>query len=94
MHISDYESLLKQTFKIAFSDQDLLLTLEEVSRAGKPYKEGARQPFSLIFSADASGGVLRQGRYDLENETLGKKGVFLVPVGVKENVCEYQAVYN
>lgn len=92
--IAEFEPLLNQPFKIQFSDQDLVLELSEVKRSGKPYKEGAREPFSLLFNADASRGILRQGNYHLENKEMGKQSMFLVPVGVDENICQYEAIYN
>lgn len=94
MVIADFQPLLNQSFKIVFSDQALALTLIDVERVGKPYKAGARQPFSLLFVADASAGVLRQGVYPVEHDTLGKQDIFLIPRGVEENRCRYEAVYN
>ncbi|MEW8628259.1 MAG: hypothetical protein AB2551_21120 [Candidatus Thiodiazotropha sp.] len=94
MVISDFQPLLNQSFRIAFSDQELVLTLVDVELVGSPYKEGARQPFSLMFDADASVGVLRQGIYPVEHDTLGRKDIFLVPRGVEDNCCRYEAVYN
>ena len=94
MVISDFRPLLKDIFRIQFSDQALELCLEEVTSTGDPYTEGARQPFSLLFSADASRGILRQGNYELNNDQFGKQNIFLVPVGVREGVCHYEAIYN
>ena len=94
MVISDFRPLLNDTFRIQFSDQALELRLEEVNIAGAPYTEGARQPFSLLFTADASRGILRQGNYALNNDRLGRQNLFLVPVGVREGVCHYEAIYN
>jgi len=92
--ISDFALLVNQSFTIEFSDQDLILKLDEVKSSGKPYKEDAREPFSLLFSADASSGVLKQGNYELGNGTIGKQSIFLVPIGVEENTCHYEAIYN
>jgi len=94
MIISDFRPLLKNVFNIQFSDKALELCLEEIQNTGEPYTEGARQPFSLLFSADASCGVLRQGNYELNNDQLGKQSIFLVPVGVREGICHYEAIYN
>ncbi|MCU7916917.1 MAG: hypothetical protein KZQ88_15650 [Candidatus Thiodiazotropha sp. (ex Dulcina madagascariensis)] len=94
MVISDFQPLVNQSFKIVFSDQELPLMLIDVESVGKPYKEGARQPFSLMFVADATDGVLRQGVYPVEHATLGKKDIFLIPRGVEKNQCLYEAVYN
>ncbi|MES9852604.1 MAG: hypothetical protein ABW170_12330 [Candidatus Thiodiazotropha sp. L084R] len=91
---TDFQPFLNQSFKINFTDQELALTLVDVALVGKPYKEGARQPFSLMFVADASVGVLCQGTYPVEHTTLGKKDIFLIPRGVDNNQCRYEAVYN
>jgi hypothetical protein len=90
----DYQPLVNQSFKITFTDQELVLTLVEVSLVGRPYKEGARQPFSLMFVADSSPGVLPQGVYPLEHHQLGRKDTFLIPRGIEENTCRYEAIYN
>ena len=94
MLITDFQPLLNQQFKIVFSDQELPLELIDVEKNGEPYKEGARQPFTITFLADASVGVLQQGTYPVENETLGKQDVFLIPRGVEDNKCRYDAMYN
>ncbi len=91
---TDFRPLLNQTFKIVFSDLDYVMTLTEVSDQGKPFKAGARQPFSLMFDADATVGVLRQGLYPVEHKILGKRPIFLIPRAVDGNRCVYEAVYN
>jgi hypothetical protein len=91
---TDYQPFLNEQFKIVFSDQEFVLTLIEVVLLGAPYKEGARQPFSIMFLADASLGVLRQGIYLVEHIKLGKNNIFLIPRGVEENMCRYEAIYN
>lgn len=94
MVVSDYQSLLNQSFKIKFSDQELTLFLTDVTTAGQPFKKGARQPFSLIFTADASAGVLRQGIYPVEHQKLGRVEIFLIPRGIQQDECHYEAIFN
>ncbi len=94
MEVDDFQSHLNQSFKISFTDQDLELKLTEVEQVGKPYKEGARQPFTVTFVADATEGVLQQGVYSVENEAMGKKDIFLIPREVEDSKCRYDAMYN
>ncbi len=92
--ISDFQTLLNQIFTIQFSDQNLELKLEEINSTGKPYKKGAREPFSLIFTADAKHGILQQGNYELKNKELGKQSIFIVPIKHENNTGFYEAIYN
>jgi hypothetical protein len=92
--ISDFQPLLNQNFRVTFSDKNYPLTLINVMDVGTPFKSGARQPFSLTFYADASLGILNQGVYPVVNDSLGKREIFLIPRGVRENRCYYEAIYN
>ena len=52
-----------------------------------------RQPFSLIFRS-ISQVVLPQRIYWMDNATMGKLGIFIVPVGRDSAGVTYQAVFN
>ena len=68
------------------------LTLTE-AKPIKNYAKAAREPFSLIFTSKGVG-VLPQRIYDLRNEALGLRPIFLVPIGVQGDVATYQAIFN
>ena len=94
MVISDFQSLLNQSFKIVFSDTEYPLELIEVESLGEPYKKGAREPFSLVFVTDSANGLLQQGRYPVEGGEFQKTDIFLVPIAEQNGRYHYQAVYN
>jgi hypothetical protein len=91
---SDFQPLLNDDFEIDLSGKPYRITLTEVETLGKPYKEGARQPFSLIFHADAALGILRQSVYSVTHNSLGTRDIFLIPRGIVEDTCHYEAIYN
>lgn len=90
----NFESCLKQRFTINLLETDIPVELVEVKSLGQPFKEGAREPFSLLFEADAAQGLLAQGTYALTSDALGENNIFLVPVGEEGGRYQYQAVFN
>jgi hypothetical protein len=52
-----------------------------------------RAPFSLVFLGP-KGPVLPQRIYPLENETLGRLEIFLVPIGAEADGVKYEAIFN
>ncbi|HEY1473316.1 MAG TPA: hypothetical protein VGF53_04460 [Pseudolabrys sp.] len=68
------------------------LTLAEVKPL-KNYANLARAPFSLIFTTQGAA-VLPQRMYELRHAALGTQAFFLVPVGKKDDVVSYQAIFN
>lgn len=52
-----------------------------------------RAPFALVFRSP-SGPVLPQRIYALENETLGRLDIFLVPIGADKDGVQYEAIFN
>jgi hypothetical protein len=90
----DFEPCLNQSFTINLRDSGIQARLVEVKALGHPFRDGAREPFSLLFEADTHYGLLNQGSYPMANSVLGEKTLFLVPVGVKQNRYQYEAVFN
>jgi hypothetical protein len=68
------------------------LTLTEVT-ALRNYANAPRAPFSLIFTTQGVG-VMPQMMYELRHATLGPQSFFLVPIGKKDDVVSYQAIFN
>jgi hypothetical protein len=94
LYREDFESCLNQAFTIHIQSGIIESQLIEVKALGQPFRDGAREPFSLLFEADARYGLLNQGLYSIENSTLGEKNIFLVPIGEKENRYRYEAIFN
>ncbi len=55
--------------------------------------EERRAPFSAVFRGPAEP-QLAQGIYTLDNETLGRLEIFLVPIGPDDEGMRYEAVFN
>lgn len=55
---------------------------------------GARAPFSLLFEVKLERGRARQALYTLKHEVVGEMEMFLVPVGVRDGLYEYEAVFS
>lgn len=70
----------------------IALTLAECKSIPN-YSNAARAPFSLLFKSQGAG-VLPQRMYTLRHATLGPQMLFLVPIGMKNDVVTYQAIFN
>jgi hypothetical protein len=57
------------------------------------YGKAPREPFSLLFTSKGVG-VFPQRMYTLRHAALGLRELFLVPIGKKDDVVTYQAVFN
>ena len=79
------------TFTLAAGDgQKVDIDLVEIA----DLKETAtQQSFSLLFVVPDPYRV-EQGLYDLDHPTLGQMQLFLVPVGLKDNRLQMEAVFN
>jgi hypothetical protein len=54
---------------------------------------GKREPFALFFAGPRAP-ILAQGTYTLDNATMGRLEIFLVPVGQDAKGTQYQAVFS
>ena len=95
LKLEDFQTCLGQTFTVTPEDTDSLeLELIQVKPIGVFDSEAeARQSFSLLFSGPLEP-MLPQRLYELQNVTLGKLQIFLVPVGPDESVMLYDATFN
>ncbi|MEJ2619330.1 MAG: hypothetical protein P8163_03520 [Candidatus Thiodiazotropha sp.] len=91
---SDFQPLLNDKFEVDITGKRYPITLTRIEILGAPYKKGARQPFSLTFCADAALGILRQSVYPMTHDSFGKCSIFLIPRGIIEDKCYYEAIYN
>lgn len=92
--IDTFEPLVGGTFWVEFPTGGKV-ELRLVRAAKVMESEAARlnrHPFSLFFVGPKSY-LLPQQTYHLTNETLGALDIFLVPVGQREDVYDYEAVF-
>lgn len=93
--IDRFASVANQTFDLDIGEASMALTLVQVQPL-PVYRGGpaqARQPFSLFFKS-ASPVVLPQRIYWMTNATMGRLGIFIVPIGRDQSGVTYQAVFN
>lgn len=73
-----------------------LTSATELPVCGRP--DMKRKPFSLIFEAPLLGPdknmYLSQRTYRLEHDQLGPLDIFIVPIGPKDGLMRYEAVFN
>ncbi len=91
-----FAGCLNQTFSLEYPGTDALqLELVQVEPKGQfdPERD-KRQAFSLLFRGPAEP-IVPQAMYPLENTTLGRFEIFVVPLGPdgKEGVS-YEAIFN
>ncbi|TXC73029.1 long-chain fatty acid--CoA ligase [Sphingomonas ginsenosidivorax] len=92
LSLQNFAAAVGEEFALDLGTASVALALVEA----KPLSHGAgglRHPFSLVFRA-ASHVVLPQKIYSLANATLGRHGIFLVPIGRDPAGVLYQAVFN
>lgn len=81
-----------ETFTIADPPPEVALTLTSVTRWGRPFADGARQPFTLHFHGPLEP-VRPQSTYRLDHESIGPIDLFLVPLGPDEAGMRYESVF-
>ncbi len=86
----EYVEQLNTKFRVVEMDEPVELELFNVSELKTG---GGQESFSLLFHG-AKDKLLPQKLYDLEHDTLGQGSIFLVPVGAKDDIIEYEAVFN
>ena len=92
--LEEFAAAANQGFDLSLGESSTPLTLVEMKPLPvQPYPGMTRAPFSLIFRG-ASPVVLPQKLYSLNNATLGRLDLFLVPVGRDREGVLYQAVFN
>ena len=88
--IEVFRRRLNETFQLAGPRSVLDLVLAEVEDIGDGY---SRRAFSLLFTAPPQP-VMPQATYRLDNPATGPLDIFLVPLGPKDGVFRYQAVFT
>jgi hypothetical protein len=89
-----FEPLLHQRFTLCVDENTSFdVELIEVRALPRSGSVPAREPFSLTFRGPREYYV-PQRVYALQNETLGKQDIFLVPIGPDDIGHRYQAIFN
>jgi Domain of unknown function (DUF6916) len=91
--IDAFSDKVGQTFLIEDLDGPAVaLTLIEAV-ALTNHGNAPRTPFSLLFTSKGAA-ALPQRTYRLRHVAWGPGDVFLVPIGQKDDVVTYQAIFN
>ena len=87
----EFVEQLNTKFRVAVeTDEPLELELVKVS----DLKSGGGQEFFSLLFHGTKDNFLPQQLHELEHDTLGQGSLFLVPVGAKDDIIEYEAVFN
>ena len=87
----EYAEQLNTKFRVAVeAAEPVELELVNVSEL----KSGGGQEFFSLLFHGTKDKLLPQQLHELEHETLGQGAIFLVPVGAKDDIIEYEAVFN
>ena len=91
-----FRALQGETFKIRFSDEQLLNGKLVEVRGLSMNKDDVRQPFSLLFIVDQENQYFTQSIFDIFHPDLGTVSIFMVPLGpdADTNRMRYEAVFN
>lgn len=92
--VDTFQPLLGKCFDVALdreSEPVTQLRLTDVEKV--KHSVGPRQGFSLMFEGPASAS-LSQGMFWLSEAETGGADIFIVPVGAKDDIWIYQAVFN
>ncbi len=92
LSLQNFAAAVGEEFSLDVGTTSVPLALVEAKPLSQ-HAGGMRQPFSLVFRA-ASQVVLPQKIYPLANPTIGRHGIFLVPIGRDPAGVLYQAVFN
>jgi len=94
--VESFAGELGKTFRVTPADSpavDLVLAeARSLSPKTRPPDAG-RAPFSLVFLGPAAP-VLAQRIYSLDNPSLGRLEIFLVPIAADAAGVKYEAVFN
>ena len=93
-----FEPLLNKRFAVHVDVENSVdvILIQVLALPAYPDRGGnlpKRQPFALLFRGPREF-VLPQRIYDVEEESLGKAGIFLVPLGPDDLGQRYEAIFN
>jgi len=93
-----FAGLVGQRFRVQTSsgttgEFELVQAAKLPVHRGRDGQQIRREPFSLLFRGPKET-IMPQRIYALEQETLGRVEIFLVPIGPDEIGQRYEAVFN
>ncbi|HET7301503.1 MAG TPA: hypothetical protein VFJ01_12730 [Oleiagrimonas sp.] len=94
--LEHFAGLLNQNFQVALDregEASFVLVEARPLAASATNARMSRAPFSLLFRNEAAV-LLPQKTYAMTHATLGRFGIFLVPVARDRDGFIYQAVFN
>lgn len=97
--LANFKARLNETFLIHLEELDAPLTAELIevvplgSNIEQQEQELGRRSFSLVFRGPPEP-LLIQQLYELENESMGKLALFLVPIGPDQTGMKYEAIFT
>ncbi len=97
--LEDFAAHLEEPFAIDLETdfpglEPLVLTLIKAEPIDTGQDPGERRvPFALVFRGPGEP-ALAQRVYALDNATMGRVDIFLVPIGRDEEGMRYEAVFN
>jgi hypothetical protein len=95
LRIEDFQPLVGQEFRIVSPGLIESLTLVEAEASSAPPLPGLRAGFSLRFEGHSRDRWLQQAMYPVENASLGRLELFIVPLGPGPNGrFAYEAVFG
>jgi hypothetical protein len=92
--LEQFSPRLNETFDILVGDAREPVTLVEATLLPQyDYRGKERDSFSLVFHS-SSQTVVPQAMYTIENASMGRTELFLVPIGRDPEGISYQAIFN
>lgn len=93
VNVDTFAGRVGELFHVSLGDAEAIaVELREVTAVGRPYREGGRAPFSLVFVGPGEP-VLPQQIYALDHDALGRLDIFLVPIAQDESGTSYEATF-
>lgn len=90
-----FQPFVNQQFELHYGpDQSEPLELVSATTSGRPYRQGVREPFSLIFRARTREFYVPQALYPIVHPGAGEHTIFIVPIGPDDAGMQFQAVFN
>ena len=94
MRRSTFLPLLGQSFRMARGGESLTVVLRKVMDLKPATRPGAEDQFSLIFSHSRLRPAVQQGTYSISHPRRGRISLFVVPVGRRQYVQQYQVIID
>ncbi|MEI6559017.1 MAG: GNAT family N-acetyltransferase [Rhodospirillaceae bacterium] len=94
--LEEYQPHVGSDFVVTLADGGAYtLTLRDARPLKAHHVPGrSRDPFLLVFAGPITNGYLPQQIHSMAHAVLGRFEIFIAPLGAKQDVMEYQSVFN